>query len=177
MSTGWAAGEALETRDSPALATSRAVAAGVRDRVWSVEDWPRALRIKRMSIERLILVVLEVEGLKRAVHFCRDQLGIPLKLDVDHGGGDRWISGEHAAISYGENAFLHFALYKSKGVVTRNVQIGFAIENLEQVHQRLVAADVRVEHGPRDEPWGKTARYIDPDGNSVSLTETARKPN
>jgi predicted enzyme related to lactoylglutathione lyase len=118
---------------------------------------------------------LEAEDLERSVHFYRDQLGIPLKVDIDHGGGDRWISGEHAAISYDENAFLHFALYKSKSVITRNVQIGFAIENLEQVHQLLVAAGVKVEHGPREEPWGKTARHLDPDGNSVSLTEVGRK--
>jgi lactoylglutathione lyase len=128
-----------------------------------------------MSIGRLILVVLEVEDLERSIRFYRDQLGIPLKLDIDHGGTDRWISGDHAATSYGDGAFLHFALYKSKSVVTRNAQIGFATENLAEAHQRLVASSAQVEHGPRDEPWGKTARYIDPDGNSVSLTESRRK--
>ena len=125
-----------------------------------------------MSANRLILVVLEVENLDRSVRFYREQLGIPLKVE-NHGGTDRWISGNHAAFSWREGGFLHFALYQSKGAVTHNLQIGFPTNDLDEAHQRLVALGVKVEHGPRDEPWGKTARYIDPDGNSVSLTETS----
>ena len=126
-----------------------------------------------MSIGRLILIVLEVEDLECSIRFYRDHLGIPLKLDIHHGGTDRWISGDHAAHSWREGGFLHFALYKSKGVVTRNAQIGFATSNLADAHKRLIEAGAKVEHGPRDEPWGKTARYRDPDGNSVSLTQSA----
>jgi catechol 2,3-dioxygenase-like lactoylglutathione lyase family enzyme len=127
-----------------------------------------------MTSPRLILVVLEVESLDASVHFYRDLLGIQLVADIDHGGNDRWISGAHAALSWHDGAFLHFALYQSKGVVTSGVQIGFPADNLDEMHKRLVAAGVRVDHPPRNEPWGKTARYRDPDGNSVSLTETRR---
>lgn len=123
-----------------------------------------------MTNPRLILVVLEVESLDASLHFYRDLLGIQRVPDIDHGGDDRWISGAHAATSWHDGAFLHFALYQSKGVVTRGVQIGFPVDNIDEAHQRLVAAGVRVDHAPRNEPWGKTARYIDPDGNSVSLT-------
>jgi len=123
---------------------------------------------------RLILVVLEVENLDASLHFYRDILGVPVKPDKDHGGNDRWISGEHAATSWHEGAFLHFALYQSKSVVTRGVQRGLATDDLEAAHKRVVAAGAKVAHGPRDEPWGKTARYVDPDGNSVSLTQTNR---
>ena len=130
------------------------------------------METSKMTIGRLMLVVLEVEDLERSVRFYRDQLGIPLKLDIDHGGSDRWISGDHAAHSWHDGAFLHFALYQSKGGVTRNVQIGFPTANLTETHKRLVESGVQVAHNPREEPWGKTARYIDPDGNSVSLTES-----
>jgi catechol 2,3-dioxygenase-like lactoylglutathione lyase family enzyme len=124
-----------------------------------------------MADTRLILLVLEVEWLEASLHFYRDQLGIALVQDKDHGGGDRWISGDHAALSWGGGAFLHFALYQSKGVVTRDVQLGFPVANVDEIHQRLKAAGVPVTHEPRKEPWGLTARYRDPDGNSVSLTE------
>jgi lactoylglutathione lyase len=127
-----------------------------------------------MMAGRLILVVLEVENLDASLHFYRDVLGVPVRADKDHGGNDRWISGEHAATSWHDGAFLHFALYQSKGVVTRGAQLGFSTDNLEETHKLLVARGVKVDHGPRDEPWGKTARYADPDGNSVSLTETKR---
>jgi len=124
-----------------------------------------------MADPRLILLVLEVERLEVSLRFYRDQLGIALVEDKDHGGGDRWISGDHAALSWGVGAFLHFALYQSKGVVTRDVQLGFPVADLDAVHRRLDAAGVPVIHAPRKEPWGLTARYRDPDGNSVSLTE------
>jgi lactoylglutathione lyase len=125
-----------------------------------------------MTTGRLILVVIEVENLDASIRFYRDILGIPLEPDKDHGGNDRWISGDHAAISWDDGAFLHFALYQSKGVITRGAQIGFPTDDLEAAHQRVVAAGAKVDHGPRDEPWGRTARYVDPDGNSVSLTES-----
>ena len=123
-----------------------------------------------MTVGRIILPVLEVEDVERSLAFYQGLLGIPLRRDLDHGGGDRWISGDHAAHSW-HDSFLHFALYKSKGVVTRDVQIGFPAGDLDAMHAKLVAAGVPVDVIPRDEPWGRTARYRDPDGNSVSLTQ------
>jgi len=121
--------------------------------------------------------VLEVSDLERSLRFYRDQLGLPLHRE-DHAretGADRWISGAHAALSWNDGAFLHFALYQTKGVVTRDVQLGFPCDDLDAAHARLAAAGVAFDHAPREEPWGRTARYRDPDGNSVSLTESQRR--
>ena len=123
-----------------------------------------------MPAGRIIAVILEVEDVERSLAFYRDLLGIPLRRDLDHGGTDRWISGNHAALSW-HDSFLHFALYKSKGVVTRDVQLGFPVDDLDAMHKLLVEAGVPVDVSPRDEPWGRTARYRDPDGNSIGLTE------
>jgi predicted enzyme related to lactoylglutathione lyase len=116
---------------------------------------------------------VEVEDLDRALAFYRDLLGLPLKRDDHAIGQDRWISGDHAATSWRDGRFLHFALYKSKGAVTRDVQLGFATDELDALHERIAAAGHTVDHPPRDEPWGRTARYRDPDGNSVSFTQAA----
>lgn len=123
-----------------------------------------------MSVGRMIALILEVTDVERSLSFYQGLLGIALRRDLDHGGGDRWISGDHAALSW-HDSFFHFALYKSKGVVTRDVQLGFPVGDLDAMHAKLVAAGVPVDVSPRDEPWGKTARYRDPDGNSVSLTQ------
>jgi catechol 2,3-dioxygenase-like lactoylglutathione lyase family enzyme len=121
-----------------------------------------------------MLVVLEVADLERSLAFYQGLLGVPLHRSRHETGDDRWISGDHAATSWQGGAFLHFALYQSKGVVTRGVQLGFPSDDLDAAHRRLVAAGVPCDHGPRQEPWGRTARYLDPDGNSVSLTESKR---
>lgn len=128
-----------------------------------------------MATGRIILLVLEVANLERSLHFYRDLLGVPLHADIEHdgaghGSADRWISGDHAALSWKDRAFLHFALYQSKGVVTRGVQVGFAVDDVDAMHAKLTAAGVLCQCEPRDEPWGRTARYADPDGNSVSVT-------
>ena len=126
-----------------------------------------------MTIGRLIAVVIEVSDLAASTAFYRDHLGLDLHAGADNGAGDdRWISGEHAAISWAGGAFLHFSLYQSKAEVTRNAQLAFASDDLAADHARLVAAGVAVIHPPRPEPWGATARYSDPDGNVVSLTQS-----
>jgi predicted enzyme related to lactoylglutathione lyase len=38
--------------------------------------------------------------------------------------------------------------------------------------ERVLASGAKVVSGPRSEPWGNTARYLDPDGNIVSITES-----
>ncbi|HEU0168385.1 MAG TPA: VOC family protein, partial [Chloroflexota bacterium] len=86
--------------------------------------------------------------------------------------GDRWLDGRHFACSWHEGAFMHFALYQAKGTPTTGVQLGFMASDLQERHAAAVARGVRVEHAPRHEPWGLTARYWDPDGNSVGLTQT-----
>ena len=126
-----------------------------------------------MTLGALCLVVLEVEGLDASLAFYQGLLGLDLHRDDHAIGEDRWISGDHAAVSWRQGGFLHFALYKAKAVVTRDVQIGFMTDELDALHGRLVDAGVKVDHGPRPEPWGRTARYRDPDGNSISLTERA----
>jgi predicted enzyme related to lactoylglutathione lyase len=36
---------------------------------------------------------------------------------------------------------------------------------------RAVAAGAEVLHGPGPQPWGTSARYLDPDGNTIELTQ------
>jgi catechol 2,3-dioxygenase-like lactoylglutathione lyase family enzyme len=125
-----------------------------------------------MDAGRLITVVLEVSDLAASTAFYRDQLGLPLHPGGDNGAdSDRWISGEHAAMSWRDGAFLHFSLYAAKDEVTRSAQLGFDTPDLAAAHARLAAARAPVVHPPRHEPWGQTARYRDPDGNTVSLTQ------
>jgi len=125
-----------------------------------------------MAVERMSALVLEVSDLAASARFYGELVGLDLHVGSDNGApGDRWISGDHRAISWGKGAFLHFALYQSKGETTRGAQVGFACDDVASIHARLVAGAARVIHAPRPEPWGETARYEDPDGNVVALTE------
>jgi lactoylglutathione lyase len=125
---------------------------------------------------RLVLVVIEVADVERSAALYRDGFGLDLHLDdhegTIHGPDDRWTSGRHAACSWTDGAYLHFALYPAKADgPSRNVQLGFNTDDLDAAHERALAAGAVLVHEPRDEPWGTTARYRDFDGNVLSLTQ------
>ena len=124
---------------------------------------------------RLVTVVLEVADLDRSITLYRDGFGLDLHLSdhqgAEHGADDRWISGRHAATTWEAGAFLHFALYESKGDRTSGAQLSFEVDDLAAAHAAAVAAGAEVVHGARAEPWGTSARYRDFDGNVIELTE------
>jgi predicted enzyme related to lactoylglutathione lyase len=123
------------------------------------------------NIERLVTVVLTVSDLDRDVRLYRDGFGLDLHLD-DHQGDDAWISGRHAAVSWTDGEFVHFALYESKdGSSTAGAQIAFRVNDLDAAHRRAVDAGAEVVHGPKPQPWGTSARYRDGDGNIIELTQ------
>ena len=119
---------------------------------------------------RLVAVILEVSDLGRSVALYRDGFGLDLHPD-DNAVDDRWIGGIHAEISWRKGAYLHFALYPAKGQPTSGVQIGLSVDNIEVAHAAAIPGGARVLHEPRVEPWGRSARYEDFDGNVIELTQ------
>jgi predicted enzyme related to lactoylglutathione lyase len=123
------------------------------------------------NADRLVTVVFTVLDLDRAVKLYTDAFGLDFHVD-DHHGDDLWTSGRHAAISWTDGEYMHFALYESKdGTSTRGAQIAFRVDDLDAAHDRAVAAGAQVLHGPKRQPWGTSARYQDADGNVIELTQ------
>ena len=123
---------------------------------------------------RLVTVVLTVSDLDRAVALYADGFGLDFHID-DHHGDDPWTSGRHAATSWTDGEFMHFALYETKdGASTTAAQIAFRVADIEGAHRRAVAAGAEVLHGTKSQPWGTSARYRDHDGNVVELTQPTR---
>jgi predicted enzyme related to lactoylglutathione lyase len=119
---------------------------------------------------RLVSVVIEVADLERSARLYREGFGLELHSSL-HDDDDRWIGGAHAAVSWTDGAFAHFALYAGKGAErTTGAQVGFRVDDLDSAHERAVAAGAEVIHGPIPQPWGRSARYRDFDGNVVELT-------
>jgi predicted enzyme related to lactoylglutathione lyase len=124
------------------------------------------------NTERLVTVVFTVSDLDRTVKLYSDGFGLDLHVD-DHQGDDIWITGRHAATSWIDGAFIHFALYESKdGSSTTGAQIAFRVGDLNEAHHKAVNAGAEVIHGPKPQPWGTSARYRDNDGNIIELTES-----
>jgi predicted enzyme related to lactoylglutathione lyase len=119
---------------------------------------------------RLVAVILEVSDLDRSAALYRNAFGIHFHPG-DNGVDDRWTGGTHAEISWREGAYLHFALYPAQEQPTSGVQVTLSVENIDVAHAAAVHAGAHVLHGPRAEPWGRSGRYEDFDGNVVELTQ------
>ena len=100
-----------------------------------------------------------------------DGFGLDLHVD-DHAGDDRFTSGRHAATSWTDGSFMHFALYATKdGEASMRAQIAFRVDDLDVAHAHAVAAGAQVIHEPKPQPWGRSARYYDLDDNVIELTQ------
>jgi predicted RNase H-like nuclease/predicted enzyme related to lactoylglutathione lyase len=119
-----------------------------------------------VSDARLVFVALHVRDVGASAWFYREAFGVPFE------------SGQpprpHAEVSWKDGAYLHLALFPPDPGVTENAEIGFFVDDVEAAHARAVSAGAVVEREPRDEPWGRTAAYRDPDGNLVTLTQRPR---
>jgi uncharacterized glyoxalase superfamily protein PhnB len=101
---------------------------------------------------------------------------VPLRDEThDAKKRDPWYGGEHAAYSWTDGAFIDFALcpcHEPERPAATAAQIGFHVTDFDAVCRRVVASGAKVVSEPRAEPWGRTARCLDPDGNIVSITES-----
>lgn len=124
---------------------------------------------------RIVATILTVSDLDRSLALYRDAFGLVLDLrdheGGDHGLGDPWTSGAHAVGSWTDGAPAHFALYQCRHGPSTGAQVAFLVDDVAAAHRRALAAGACVLHGPRSEPWGWSARYRDPDGNVVELTQ------
>ncbi len=122
---------------------------------------------------RMIFIALNVSDLERATAFYRDAFGIEFHSSTNLPEEDPWVGGVHSSTSWTSGAYLHLALFPARlpeRPVTHDLQIGFDSDDVARDHLRAVAAGAVLAHPPRQEPWGVTARYRDPDGNLVSIT-------
>jgi lactoylglutathione lyase len=119
---------------------------------------------------RLVAVILEVSDLDGSAALYRDAFGLDLHPG-DNEVDDRWTGGRHAEISWRDGAYLHFALYRAQERPTSGVQISLSVEDVDTAHATAVRAGAHVLHEPRTEPWGRSARYEDFDGNVIELTQ------
>jgi len=130
-----------------------------------------------MSDIRPSFLALFVRDLQTSARFYAEAVGLPLHRGADNEApDDPWLAGEHASVSFRDGGYFHFALFeRAPGSETVRAQLGFSVGDIESAHARMSAAGARMLHPPRNEAWGTTARYEDPDGNCVSLTQPLRR--
>ncbi len=123
-------------------------------------------------VARLIEVELRVRDLDRSLRFYRDLLGLPVgDPEVHDGGRVRHAHATWGSWAHGAEGFLLFNLCPAEAGEVTHASVGFMVDDLDAAHARLERAGAAVVRPPETRPWGRTAVYRDPDGNTISLMQ------
>lgn len=107
-------------------------------------------------------IVLNIKGddLGKAQAFYENILG--LKKVMDHG----WIVTFAAA----SEAVPQVSIATEGGSGTPVPDISIEVDNLAEIHSRVLAQGIPLEYGPVDEPWGVRRFYVrDPFGKLINI--------
>ena len=116
-----------------------------------------------MTVKRIVANIA-ADDLDRAKQFYEDILGLRPAMDLG------WI----LTFAAERSAAPQISIAKEGGSGTPvpdiSPDISIEVDNLPDVHQRVLAAGLQIEYGPRAEPWGLTRFYVrDPFGRLVNI--------
>jgi catechol 2,3-dioxygenase-like lactoylglutathione lyase family enzyme len=112
-----------------------------------------------MAVKRIVSNVAS-DRIGDAVAFYSDILGLRVAMDL---GWIVTVAAEGLAAPQ-----LSFATEGGSGTPVPDLSI--EVDNLSEVHQRVVAAGLSVEYGPVTEPWGVRRFFVrDPCGQLLNI--------
>ena len=114
-----------------------------------------------MKVKRIIANI-EAKNLKKAEAFYHDIFGLDLMMD--HG----WIR------TYGSNSkmTIQISIASEGGSGTPVLDLSIEVDNLQIALDRINAANIPIEYGPENEPWGVRRFYVrDPFGRLVNVLQ------
>ena len=125
-----------------------------------------------MSKQMLGLVAIIVPEYHLGIAFYRDVMRFSLEADEDQGGGKRWVvlrpdgGGTGILLARAVGGAQVAAIGNQTGG-----RVGFFLntEDFTSDYARMVAAGVKFEEMPRQEPYGQVAVFRDPFGNRWDL--------
>ena len=117
-------------------------------------------------LKRIKFVGIPVRDQQKALEFWTQVVGFQVATDQSMGDGQRWIEIRIPGSQTG------LALFTPKGHEDRIgtfQSISFAADDVERTYRELSGRGVEFTQPPRKEPWGTSAIFMDPDGNSFVM--------
>jgi catechol 2,3-dioxygenase-like lactoylglutathione lyase family enzyme len=112
-----------------------------------------------MAVKRIVPNV-PADDIDRARAFYGDVLGLRVVMDFG------WIltfAGEGSAVP-------QISIMTEGGSGTSVPDISIEVDDLDGIHERVVASGIGVEYGPATEPWGVRRFFVrDPFGRLVNI--------
>ena len=119
---------------------------------------------------RVSYAICYVSDMKRAVSFCRDVLGLPLKFEST-GWTEFATDGATLALhASGASSASGNSCHASAG----SCRPGLSVASLDEFHTRMIAKNVPCLQPPTKTFGARIAQYADPDGLVISVSEERR---
>lgn len=112
-----------------------------------------------MKVVRIVCNI-QSQDLAQAQGFYGDILGLDLMMDLG------WIR------TYGLKGTkpVQISVMSEGGSGTPVPELSIEVDDIEEAFRRMTAANVPIEYGPADEPWGVRRFYVrDPFGKLVNV--------
>jgi predicted enzyme related to lactoylglutathione lyase len=117
-------------------------------------------------IKHIKFISVPVRDQQRALEFWTKKVGFTVKTDAPIGPGQRWIE---LAIPGADTGLVLFTPPGHEDRIGGFVPMSFATEDVQRTYEELTARGVEFAQPPKTEPWGTSAIFKDPDGNSFVL--------
>ncbi|HEX8178105.1 MAG TPA: VOC family protein [Pyrinomonadaceae bacterium] len=117
-------------------------------------------------ITRIKFVGVYVRDQARALDFFTNKLGFEVLQDEAFGEGLRWIEVAPPGAETGLSLFTPPGMEERIGTFSPVV---FTCADVRATYAELLARGVTFTQAPKDEAWGVSAMFIDPDGNTYLL--------
>jgi catechol 2,3-dioxygenase-like lactoylglutathione lyase family enzyme len=112
-----------------------------------------------MAVKRIVANIA-TQSVQAAEDFYTDILGLQVVMDLG------WI----VTFAADEPATPQVSVAMEGGSGTPVSDLSIEVDDLIEVHQRVLAAGLPIEYGPTDEPWGVQRFYVrDPFGRLVNI--------
>jgi predicted enzyme related to lactoylglutathione lyase len=119
-----------------------------------------------VMLKRIKFVGVPVRDQQKALEFWTQLIGFQVATDQQMGGGQRWIE---IRIPGSQTGLALFTPPGHEDRIGTFQSLSFVADDVERTYRELSSRGVEFSQPPRKEPWGISAIFKDPDGNTFVI--------
>ena len=120
-------------------------------------------------LKRVHFVGVAVRDQDKALAFWTKQVGLQIATDQPIGPGQRWIE---LRIPGAQTGLVLFTPPGHENRIGTFQNMSFAVDDVEKAYRELSERGVEFEQLPKKEPWGHSAIFKDPEGNTFVISKS-----
>lgn len=117
-------------------------------------------------VKRIKFVGIPVKDQDRALEFWTKRIGLQIATDQPMGEGQRWIE---LKVPGGQTGVVLFTPPGHEDRIGTFQNMSWEVDDVEKTYRELAERGVEFVQPPKQEPWGTSAIFKDPDGNTFVL--------